>query len=46
MGELKLNGYGNQVNGVFENGDIFKIGYESSSRLVDEKENYSIRERR
>jgi hypothetical protein len=28
IAELKLNGYsGSQVNGMFENGDIFRIGY-------------------
>ena len=29
---------------MFEDGSIFKIGYENSSRLVSEKDNYSIRE--
>lgn len=30
---------------MYENGDIFRIGYEESSRLVSEKEIYSIKGR-
>jgi hypothetical protein len=43
ISELKLNGYsGSHVNGMYDNGEIFRIGHDYSSRLVSEKEHYSI----